>query len=192
MIKVVKRDFVKKGFVKGFLLLFLIFSFIVQSKTRINVDGSININWDRDRDRNRRDRDRGNYWENENDGYSYVGDITDNQYLMKPFVLNGKGYSVLSNRGTLYLLQAEFYNSDPSRVKNERIFNTNTYSSNCLAIAGDNRYCLTINVEGSPALWDRQQGRIKYVGKWLQNNNSYNYDYDYYYYQNSNQHWFEW
>ena len=63
MIKTVNRNFVK-----GILFLFMIFSFIVHSKTRI--DGSININWSRGIDRNRRDRDRGDYWDNENDGYN--------------------------------------------------------------------------------------------------------------------------
>lgn len=42
MIKTVNRNFVK-----GILFLFMIFSFIVHSKTRI--DGSININWGRKR-----------------------------------------------------------------------------------------------------------------------------------------------
>ena len=83
-----------RNFVKGILFLSLIFSFIVHAKTRINVDGSININWGRDRDRNRTDRNRsGDYWEN--DGYSYVGDITDNQYNLKPFILNGRGYAII-------------------------------------------------------------------------------------------------
>ena len=45
MIKRINRNFVKKGFVKGILFLFIIFSFIVHAKTRIDVDGSLNINF---------------------------------------------------------------------------------------------------------------------------------------------------
>ena len=186
MIEVVKRDFVKKGF----LLLFLIFSFIVQSKTRINVDGSININWGRDR--NRRDRDRGNYWENENDGYSYVGDITDNQYNLKPFILNGKGYAIIKDR-QYYILQVTFRNGNIDQVDKEVVYNTQIFSQNCIAIEGDSRYCLTITSEGSPALWDRYSGRVKYTGRWLKTTNYYNSNrFDYDYYQNQSEHWFEW
>ena len=160
---------INRNFVKGILFLFMIFSFIVHSKTRI--DGSININWGRSIDRNRRDRDRGDYWEN--DGYNYVGDITDRQYNLKPFILNGRGYAII--RDSRYLiLQVTFQNGDINRVEKEVVYNTSVYSQNCIAIQGDNRYCLTITSEGSPALWDRYSDRF---------------DYDYY--QNS-EHWFEW
>lgn len=183
MIKTVNRNFVK-----GILFLFMIFSFIVHSKTRI--DGSININWGRSIDRNRRDRDSGDYWEN--DGYNYVGDITDRQYNLKPFILNGRGYAII--RDSRYLiLQVTFQNGDINRVEKEVVYNTSVYSQNCIAIQGDNRYCLTITSEGSPALWDRYSGRVKYTGRWLKTTNYYNnsnrFDYDYY--QNS-EHWFEW
>jgi len=166
----------------------MIFSFIVHSKTRI--DGSININWGRSIDRNRRDQDRGDYWEN--DGYNYVGDITDRQYNLKPFILNGRGYAII--RDSKYLiLQVTFQNGDINRVEKEVVYNTSVYSQNCIAIQGDNRYCLTITSEGSPALWDRYSGRVKYTGRWLKTTNYYNnsnrFDYDYY--QNS-EHWFEW
>lgn len=185
MIKTVNRNFVK-----GILFLFMIFSFIVHSKTRI--DGSININWSRGIDRNRRDRDRGDYWDNENDGYNYVGDITDNQYNLKPFILNGRGYAIIKD-SRYYILQVTFRNGDINRVEKEVVYNTSIYSQNCISIQGDNRYCLTITYEGSPALWDRYSGRVKYTGRWLKTTNYYNnsnrFDYDYY--QNS-EHWFEW
>lgn len=184
------RNFVKKGFVKGILFLSLIFSFIVHAKTRINVDGSININWGRDR--NRTDRNRsGDYWEN--DGYNYVGDITDNQYNLKPFILNGRGYAIIKD-SRYYILQVTFQNGDINRVKNEVVYNTDIYSQNCVSIQGDNRYCLTITSEGSPALWDRYSGRVRYTGRWLKTTNYYNnsnrFDYDYY--KNQSEHWFEW
>jgi hypothetical protein len=182
---------INRNFVKGILFLFMIFSFIVHSKTRI--DGSININWGRGIDRNRRDRDRGDYWDNENDGYNYVGDITDNQYNLKPFILNGRGYAIIKDT-RYYILQVTFRNGDINRVEKEVVYNTQIFSQNCIAIEGDSRYCLTITSEGSPALWDRYSGRVKYTGRWLKTrtnyyNNSDRFDYDYY--QNS-EHWFEW
>lgn len=184
----IKKEFTLKG---SILLLIFILSIISFSKTRVNIDGNINIDFGRnetDRNQNRKISD--DYWDSNNYDYNTIGDIVDIQYNGRPFILNGKGYAIIRDRGNLYILQAEFYNSDPNRVKNEQILNTYTFSSNCLAISGDNRYCLTINVEGSPSLWDRQKGRIKYVGRWLKSNSKYYNDYDYY--QNSNQSWFEW
>ena len=184
MIKTVNRNFVK-----GILFLFMIFSFIAHSKTRI--DGSININWGRGIDRNRRDRDRGDYWEN--DGYNYVGDITDRQYNLKPFILNGRGYAIIKD-SRYYILQVTFRNGDINQVEKEVVYNTDIYSQNCVSIQGDNRYCLTITSEGSPALWDRYSGRVRYTGRWLKTTNYYNnsnrFDYDYY--KNQSEHWFEW
>lgn len=181
MIKAVNRNFVK-----GILFLSLIFSFIVHAKTRINVDGSININWGRDKNR----RDRGNYWENGNDGYSYVGDITDNQYNLKPFILNGRGYAIIKDR-QYYILQVKFKNGNIDQVDKEVVYNTQIFSQNCISIEGDSHYCLTVTSNGDPALWDRYSGRVKYTGRWLKtNSNYYNSDKDYDYYHS--EHWFEW
>lgn len=187
----IKKNLTLKGTIILIIVaIILTISQVTYSKVRVNVDGTVNINFGKSRTENGRDR-RNDYWDNNNyDDYS-IGDITDSQYNMRPFILNGKGYSVLKNNGRLYILQVEFRNGNVNRAEKETIYDTKIFSSNCLSISGDNRYCLTINVEGSPSLWDRQQGRIKYVGRWLQNNNSY-YNYDYDYYQNSNKHWFEW
>ena len=179
---------------KGIILaIFLLLSFISVAKVKVNIDGTVNIDFGKSRDRDR-DRNSGNgrdYWDR--NGYDSVGDITDPQYNMRPFVLNNKGYSVIRDRGRLYILQVEFKSGNLNKVDREVIYDSTEFSSNCLAIAGDNRYCLTITVEGSPALWDRYSSRIKYTGRWLKNNNSYyDYNYDYDYYNNSNQSWFEW
>lgn len=177
---------------KGIIIaIFLVLAFISVAKVKVNIDGTVNIDFGKNRDRNGNGNGN-NYWDNNYDnGYNSVGDITDYQYLLKPFIINGKGYSVLRDNGRFYILQVNFINGNLNKVDREVIYNARVFSSNCLAIDGDSRYCLTITVEGSPALWDRQRGRIKYVGRWLQNNNSY-YNYEYDYYQNSNQHWFEW
>lgn len=180
MIKAVNRNFVK-----GILFLFMIFSFIVHSKTRIDVDGSLNINFGRRRDRN------GDYWGNNNNRrYNNVGDITDSQYDSVPFILNGRGYAVFRNRGSFYILQVEFVNGDPNNVRHEQILNATPITQNCVSIAGDNKYCLTITSQGDPALWDRYAGRIRFTGRWV--GRSYNFDYDYDYYKNQSEHWFEW
>ena len=175
---------------KGIILaIFLLLSFISVAKVKVNIDGTVNIDFGKSKDRNSGNgRD---YWDR--NGYDSVGDITDPQYNMRPFVLNNKGYSVIRDRGRLYILQVEFKNGNINKVDREVIYDSTEFSSNCLAIAGDNRYCLTITVEGSPALWDRYSSRIKYTGRWLKNNNSYyDYNYDYDYYNSSNQSWFEW
>ena len=183
MIKAINRNFVK-----GILVLFLLFSFIIHAKTRIN--GSININWSRGIDRNRKDQDRNDYWANESDGYNYVGDITDNQYNLKPFILNGKGYAIIKD-SQYHILQATFRNGNINDVKSEIIYNARVFSQNCISIEGDSRYCLTVTSNGDPALWDRYSGRVKYTGRWLKtNSNYYNSDKDYDYYHS--EHWFEW
>ena len=167
---------------KGIILaICLLLSFISVAKVKVNIDGTININLGRNRERDRSDND---YWGTNNS----IGDITDSQYILKPFLMNGKGYAVIKDSTRFYILQVTFYNGDPNRVKTENIFNANTFSSNCLAIAGDSNYCLTITKSGNPALWDRNRGQLKYVGRWIKNSNYRDYDY----YNNSNQPWFEW
>lgn len=184
MIKRINRNFVKKGFVKGILFLFIIFSFIVHAKTRIDVDGSLNINFGRRRDRS------GDYWGNNNNNRRNVGDMTDSQYDSVPFIMNGRGYAVFRNRGSFYILQVEFVNGNPNNVRSEQIYDATAITQNCVSIAGDNKYCLTITSQGDPALWDRYAGRIRYTGRWVGRN--YNFDYDYDYYKNQSEHWFEW
>ncbi len=187
---------ITKSNLKGILILFICVIFlssmstIAFSKVRVNVDGNVNINFGKNRSSSNNNNNDNSIIIWDDNKYSSVGDITDSQYILKPFILNGKGYAVLRDRGQFYILQAEFYNGDPNRVKNEQIFNTRTYSSNCLAIAGDSNYCLTITKYGDPALWDRNRGQLKYTGRWVKNQYSNNNYYDYY--QNSNQSWFEW
>lgn len=171
---------------KGIILaMFLVLSFISVAKARINVDGSININFGKGRGNSSTD-----YWGNNsnNNNYYNVGDITDSQYSLKPFIMNGKGYSVIKDYNRYYILQVDFYNGNPNNVKKEVVFDARVQSSNCLSIDGDNRYCLTITPKGQPALWDRYSSRIKYTGQWVRNNYNYENYYDYY----DNQHWFEW
>ena len=170
---------------KGIILaMFLVLSFISVAKVRVNVDGSVNISFGRNR--NERDKSDNDYWGTNNNS---VGDITDSQYSLKPFIMNGKGYSVIKDYNRYYILQVDFYNGNPNNVKKEVVFDARVQSSNCLSIDGVNRYCLTITPKGQPALWDRYSSRIKYTGQWVRNNYNYENYYDYYY---DNQHWFEW
>ena len=116
--------------------------------------------------------------------------MTDSQYDSVPFILNGRGYAVFRNRGSFYILQVEFVNGNPNNVRHEQIFKANAITENCVSIAGDDKYCLTVTAQGSPALWDRYAGRIRYTGRWVR---GYNFDYDYDYYRsNQSEHWFEW
>ena len=184
---------IKKILSKGILILVILslIATISVAKTRVNIGGNINIDFGRnqtDRNQNRYNGNGRDYWDN--NGYDVVGDITDSQYNLKPFLLNGKGYSIIHDNGRLYILQVTFINGNLNKVDREVIYNAKVFSSNCLAIDGDSKYCLTITSKGQPALWDRELGRIKYTGRWLKNN----YGYDYYdnNYYDSNQSWFEW
>lgn len=187
MIKKINRNL--KGVLLVAVAVFLLLNSFLVAKTRVDIDGSVNINFGRRRDRN------GDYWgnngnNNNNRRYNNVGDMTDSQYDSVPFILNGRGYAIFRNRSSFYILQAEFINGNPNNVRSEQIFNATAITQNCVAITGDNKYCLTITSNGIPALWDRYAGRIKYTGRWVGRGN-YDYDYDYYR-SNQSEHWFEW
>lgn len=179
----IKKNLTLKG---SILLLVLFISTLSFTKVRVNVDGNINIDFGKGRGNSSTD-----YWGNNNNNNNYynVGDITDSQYILKPFIMNGKGYSIIQDYNRYYILQVDFHNGNPNNVKKEVVFNAVVQSSNCLSIVEDNRYCLTITPKGQPALWDRYSSRIKYTGQWVRNNYNYDNSYDYY---NSNQSWFEW
>jgi hypothetical protein len=186
---------IKKILSKGILILVILslIATISVAKTRVNIDGNLNINFGKtqtDRNQNRYNGNGRDYWDN--NGYDVVGDITDSQYNLKPFLLNGKGYSIIYDNRRLYILQVTFINGNLNKVDREVIYNAKVFSSNCIAIDGDSKYCLTITSKGQPALWDRELGRIKYVGRWLKSNSKYYNDYynDYDYYDSNN--WFEW
>lgn len=186
MIKQINRN------LKGVLLVavFLLLNSFLVAKTKVTIGGNINIDFGQ----NRTDRNRsGDYWGNNNNNRHYnVGDMTDSQYDSVPFILNGRGYAVFRNRGSFYILQVEFINGNPNNVRYEQIFNATAITQNCVSIAGDNKYCLTITSQGDPALWDRYAGRIRYTGRWVGRGSNYNFDYDYDYYKNQSEHWFEW
>jgi len=186
---------IKKILSKGILILVILslITTISVAKTRVNIDGNLNINFGKtqtDRNQNRYNGNGRDYWDN--NGYDVVGDITDSQYNLKPFLLNGKGYSIIYDNRRLYILQVTFINGNLNKVDREVIYNAKVFSSNCIAIDGDSKYCLTITSKGQPALWDREIGKIKYVGRWLKSNSKYYNDYynDYDYYDSNN--WFEW
>ena len=186
---------IKKNLSKGILILVILslIATISVAKTRVNIDGNLNINFGKtqtDRNQNRYNGNGRDYWDN--NGYDVVGDITDSQYNLKPFLLNGKGYSIIYDNRRLYILQVTFINGNLNKVDREVIYNAKVFSSNCIAIDGDSKYCLTITSKGQPALWDREIGKIKYIGRWLKSNSKYYNDYynDYDYYDSNN--WFEW
>lgn len=181
----IKKKFTLKG---SILLLVLFISTLSFTKVRVNVDGTININFGKNRSSSNNDNSIV-IWDDDNPKYSTVGDITDNYYNLKPFILNGKGYAVIRDRGNIYILQVSFINGNLNKVDREVIYNAKVFSSNCIAIDGDSNYCLTITPKGYPALWDRNRGQLKYVGRWIKNSNYRDYDY---YNNSSNQPWFEW
>ena len=180
----IKKKFTLKGSI--ILIILMLISNIAFSKVRVNVDGTININIGKKGSGSSGNTSTG-IWDND-DKYTNVGDITDRQYNMQPFLINGKGYAVIRDRGNLYILQVTFYNGNLNKVDREVIYNAKVFSSNCLSIEGDSNYCLTVTRSGNPALWDRNRGQLKYVGRWIKNSNYRDYDY----YNSSNQPWFEW
>ena len=95
----IKKEFTLKG---SILLLIFILSIISFSKTRVNIGGNINIDFGRnetDRNQNRKISD--DYWDSNNYDYNTIGDIVDIQYNGRPFILNGKGYAIIRDRGNL-------------------------------------------------------------------------------------------
>lgn len=188
----IKKKFTLKGSTILMILILTILSTnIALSKVKVNIDGSVNINFGKNRSSSNNNNNENSIiiWD-DNSKYSNVGDITDRQYQLTPFIINGKGYAVIRDNRSFYILQVSFINGNLNKVEREVIYNAKVFSSNCLAIDGDSKYCLTITSKGQPALWDRELGRIKYTGRWLKNN----YGYDYYdnNYYDSNQSWFEW
>lgn len=177
----IKKKFTLKGSII-LIILILVSTTLTFSKVKVNVDGTININFGK-----KSGNTSTGIWDND-DKYTNVGDITDSFYNLKPFILNGKGYAVIRDRGNLYILQVTFYNGNLNKVDREVIYNAKVFSSNCLSIEGDSNYCLTVTRSGNPALWDRNRGQLKYVGRWIKNSNYRDYDY----YNSSNQPWFEW
>ena len=190
----IKKKFTLKGSTILMILILTILSTnIALSKVKVNIDGSVNINFGKNRSSSNNNNNENSIiiWD-DNSKYSNVGDITDRQYQLTPFIINGKGYAVIRDNRRFYILQVSFINGNLNKVEREVIYNAKVFSSNCIAIDGDSKYCLTITSKGQPALWDRELGRIKYVGRWLKSNSKYYNDYynDYDYYDSNN--WFEW
>ena len=190
----IKKKFTLKGSTILMILILTILSTnIALSKVKVNIDGSVNINFGKNRSSSNNNNNENSIiiWD-DNSKYSNVGDITDRQYQLTPFIINGKGYAVIRDNRRFYILQVSFINGNLNKVEREVIYNAKVFSSNCLAIDGDSKYCLTITSKGQPALWDREIGKIKYVGRWLKSNSKYYNDYynDYDYYDSNN--WFEW
>lgn len=183
----IKKKFTLKGSII-LIILILVSTTLTFSKVKVNIDGSVNINFGKKSSNNNNNDNSIIIWDDNNNHQYNVGDITDSYYNLKPFILNDKGYAVIRDRGNLYILQVTFYNGNLNKVDREVIYNAKVFSSNCLSIEGDSNYCLTVTRSGNPALWDRNRGQLKYVGRWIKNSNYRDYDY----YNSSNQPWFEW
>lgn len=112
-----------------------------------------------------------------------VGNMDDNRFLEKPFLINNKGYAFLNDSyGNKYLLRVIF--DSRGNLIQEDIYETYRYTENCLAVKGQDKFCFTITSDGYPAIWNRYQSRYSYYGKFLNNikiNNPFNTRYDNYF-----------
>ena len=105
-----KKKFTLKGSII-LIILILVSTTLTFSKLKVNVDGTININIGK-----KSGNTSTGIWDND-DKYTNVGDITDRQYNMQPFIINDKGYAVIKDSTRFYILQVTFYNGDISSVK---------------------------------------------------------------------------
>jgi len=95
-----------------------------------------------------------------------VGNIDDNRFLEKPFVINNKGYSFLRDSyGNKLLLQVEF--NSRGEVIQETLYYTNRFTNNCIGVKGDNSFCFTITKDGIPSIWDRYNSKYVYFGTFV-------------------------
>lgn len=95
-----------------------------------------------------------------------VGNIDDNRFLEKPFVINNKGYSFLRDSyGNKLLLQVEF--NLRGEVIQETLYYTNRFTNNCIGVKGDNSFCFTITKDGIPSIWDRYNSKYVYFGTFV-------------------------
>lgn len=98
----------------------------------------------------------------------YVGNIDDRSFEERAFVINNTGYSLLRDYyGNKLLLRVRF--DSKARVISEELFETHRFTNNCIAIKGRDDFCFTISKEGYPAIWDRDEAKYIYYGKFLNN-----------------------
>lgn len=107
--------------------------------------------------------------ENSNSKSKYkkgVGNIDDEKFLERAFVINYRGYSFLrDNYGNKFLLRVIF--DSAGNVVREDLFETKKFTVNCLGIRGNDSFCFTISPQGRPALWDRYRSRYLYYGEFI-------------------------
>ncbi len=135
---------------KGLLILiFLLISAISLSKMQIS--GNINI-WIENSSRSKSTKS--------------VGNMDDNRFLEKGFVINNKGYAFLSDRyNNKYLLRVIF--DRRGNVIREDLFQTQKFTVNCVGIKNDDSFCFTIKPNGVPAIWDRYESTYVFSGKFV-------------------------
>ena len=143
-----------------FLLVFVSLSF---SKTKVNIDGNINI-------RIRNDSKSINYG---NKKSSSIGNVDDEGYLYRPFIINNKMYILIKDQYNYkYVIQTIFWNNNiSSSIYSENAYKLNRHSNNCLSLDGDDNYCFTITAKGYPALYNRMESRYEYIGYFIKQYN---------------------
>ena len=110
----IKKKFTLKGSTILMILILTILSTnIALSKVKVNIDGSVNINFGKNRSSSNNNNNENSIiiWD-DNSKYSNVGDITDRQYQLTPFFINGKGFDVIRDNRRFYILQVSFINGN--------------------------------------------------------------------------------
>ena len=136
------------------LILCLLIATIGMAK--VDISGNINVWFDTSRHSNNQNTKQ----------KKAVGNMDDQRFIEKAFIINNKGYSfLLDNYGNKLLLKVIF-NSD-GEVIQEYLYETTRFTNNCLGIKDNDSFCFTITKDGLPSIWDRYRSRYLYYGKFV-------------------------
>lgn len=139
----------------NFLLLLFCLVFTNIALAKVHISGNFQVWFDSRTSNNYNKRSQ-----------TYVGNMDDESFEEKAFVINKVGYSFLRDYyGNKFLLRVRF--DSRGNVIQEDIFETKKFTVNCLGIRGNNSFCFTISPQGRPALWDRYRSRYLSYGEFV-------------------------
>ena len=156
------------NFRKVVILFVFVFVSLSFSKTKVKIDGNINI-WIENSSRSKPTKS--------------VGNMDDNQFIEKPFLINNRGYVFLNDQYDNKLLLRVIFDRAGNVIR-EDLYQTYRFTQNCISVKGDDNYCFTITSDGYPSIWDRYKSKYIYSGKFLNNvkiNNPFKRRYDTYF-----------
>ena len=97
-----------------------------------------------------------------------VGNMDDNKFIEKPFLINNRGYVFLYDQYDNKLLLRVIFDRTGNVIR-EDLYQTYRFTQNCISVKGDDNYCFTITSDGYPAIWNRYQSKYSYYGRFINN-----------------------